>query len=461
MISPRQSFAGPWAASPLGWLWMTPPAFLLAIYFEIGTELPDPGWIVLSAAAQLAASALVGALIAASSRALTGRVTLFASLLLWVGLGAACAGAGAATAIAAGVDPEWAARMAFWVAVSCTWMPLLTYCLAQWEERRRLVGLHRDVTAALAAFDRHTSELAATHAARIAEAADDALRPALTEIHAVLHDTSATLDSVAIGSLRQRLDVLADRAVRLEIQPQHPEPDWGRPASVGEASADFEIRRPLFAAALTAAATAPFLLPAALRGGGWGEVAETGLAIGAATVGFAVWLVLLRRLPASSRPRLVLGRIGGLLAGSIGSAILVTVPWQPLDASHVVFALALPVLLSTAASSITAAVGLAAGNEELDAATDREQRRLARKRRDAERADALAARRLLTLTRGELNGRLASCALALGLLATGGTAPARRAQLLIDIRAQLDAAVAELIVAPSAEVDHPARAERP
>jgi hypothetical protein len=461
MITARDAFAGPWAANLRGWLWTAPPAFLLAMCFEIGTELPDPAWIVGSAAAQLAAPALVGALIAKSSRALTGRVTLFASLLLWVGLGAAYAGAGAAAAIAAGVDPEWAARMALWIAVSCTWMPLLTYCLAQWEERRRLVGLHRDVTAALAAADRHESGLAGARAARIAEAADDALRPALDEIRAVLHDTSATLDPAMIESLQQRLDVLADRAARLEIQPQHPEPDWSRPASLGEASADFEIRRPLFAAALTAAATAPFLLPAALRGGGWSEVAETALAIGAATVGFAVWLVALRRLPASSRLRLVLGRIGGLLAGSIGSAILVAVPWQPLDASHVVFVLALPILLSTAASTITAAVGLAAGNAELDAATRREQHRLARKRRDAERADAFAARRLLTLARGELNGRLASCALALGLLAAGDTAPARRAQMLIDIRAQLDAAVAELMVAAAPEGGHPPRAESP
>jgi hypothetical protein len=461
MITTREAFAGPWAANLRGWLWTALPALLLAAYFEVGTDLPDPGWVVGSATAQLAASALVGAVIAGSSRALTGRVTLVASLLLWVGLGAARGVAGATVAITAGVDPEWAARMAFWIAVSCTWMPLLTYCLAQWEERRRLVGLHRDVTAALAAADRHESELAAARAARIAQAADDALRPALDEIRAVLDDTSATLDPDTIESLRQRLDLLADQAARLELQPQHPEPRWGRPASLSAASADFEIRRPVFAAALTAAATAPFLLPAAFRDGGWDEVAETALAIGVATLGFAVWLVLLRRLPASSRLRLVLSRIGGLLVGTLGSALLVAVPWQPLDTSHVMFALTLPILLSTAASAVTAAVGLAAGNGELDTATRRAQHRLSRTARQAERADALAARRLLTLVRGELNGRLASCALALGLLTSGDTDPARRARMLTDVRAQLDAARAELAVAASPEGGHPPRTERP
>jgi hypothetical protein len=461
MITTREAFAGPWAANVRGWLWTAPPAVLLAAYFEIGTALPDPAWIVGSATAQLAASALIGAVIAGGSRALTGRVTLLGSVLLWVGVGAARAGTGAAVAIAAGIDPEWVARMAFWIAVSCTWMPLLTYCLAQWEERRRLVGLNRGVSAALAAADRHESGRVGTRSARIAEAADDALRPALDEIRAVLHDTSATLDPATIESLRQRLDVLADRAAQLEIQPRHPEPDWGRPASLSEASADFEIRRPLFAAALTAAATAPFLLPAALRGGGWDEVAETALAIGAATVGFAVWLVAVRRLPASSLRRLVLGRVGGLLAGAMGSGILVALPWQPLDAPHVAFALALPILLSTAASTITAAVGLAAGNAELDLAAHRGQHRLARRRRDDERAEALAARRLLTLARGELNGRLASCALALGLLATGTTDPARRAQMLTDIRTQLDSALTELTFTASPEGVLPPRAERP
>lgn len=461
MVGTREAFAGPWAANLRGWLWTAPPAVLLAVCFEVGGDLPHPGWVIGSALAQLVASALVGALIAGVARALAGRVTVVASGLLWVGLGAARGASGAGVAIAAGSDPEWATRMAFWIALSCTWMPLLTYSFAQWDERRRLVGLHRDVTAALAATDRHEGEVATARAARISAAADDALRPALEEIRAALSDTSTALDPAAIESLRERLDVLADRAARLEIQPAHPEPEWGRPASLSEASADFEIRRPLVAAALTALATAPFLLPTALRGGGWAGFAETALAIGAATVAFAVCLVLLRNLSASSRLRLLLGRVGGLIAGSVGSAILIAIPWQPLDVSHVVFAAALPLLLATAASIIAAAVGLEAGNRDLDAAAHRVQQRLARRRREVERADELAARRLLTLVRGDLNGRLASCALALGLLATGDSDPAWRARMLTDIRAQLDAAVAELAVAVSPEGATAPGTERP
>jgi hypothetical protein len=443
VITARDALSGPWAANLRGWLWTALPAALLTVAHELDRELVAPGWIALSAVLQLLGSALVGGIVAGISRRLTGRVPQIASAVLWTGLGVSRGAIGASVAIMAGVDPHWADRILFWVAVCWTWMPLLTYSFAKWDERRRLLGARRVIDDAAAEVEERHREDAAARSLRVAEAADDALRPALDEIRSALRD-SATLDEETVESLRARLDDLAARAATFEPLRFDPVAERARPLSLAEASADFEIRRPILAASLTAVLTAPFLVPGAFHHGGWPAVGETAIAIAGSALAFAVCLVLLRRLPRTSKPRLVLSRVGGLFAGGVGTVVLIWLPWQPLDDARLAYALMLPVLLSTAASVLATALGSAESNRALDEAVRREEAQLARRLDQLARADDRAARRVLTLIRGELNGRLASCALALALLAGGGVGPERRAGILAEIRSQLDAAAAEL-----------------
>jgi hypothetical protein len=444
MIAARDALSGPWAANRTGWLWTLLPSTLLVVAHEVDSDVTAPGWIALSALLQVLGSALIGALVAGVARRLTGRVPPVASALLWTALGVGRGAIGAAVAVLAGVDPDWGARILFWIAVSWTWMPLLSYSFAQWDERRRLLGLRRAVDGALATVEERHREDAAVRSARIAEAADDALRPALDEIRSALSDPGATLDEETVESLRSRLDDLAARAAVFEPLRDHPEPERARPVTLTEASADFEIRRPILAASLTAVLTAPFLLPGAFRHGGWPAVGETTLAVAGAAVAFAVCLVLLRRLPETSKLRLVLGRVGGLFAGGVGTVLLITLPWQPLDGARVAYALVLPVLLSTAASVLATALAIAETNRSLEEGVRRAEARLTLRRRQLARADELASERVVTLIRGELNGRLASCALALAMLAGGSLGADRRAGILAEVRSQLDAAASEL-----------------
>lgn len=444
MINTADALSGPWAANVRGWLWTAVPVSLLVVSQEISGGGHTWQTIVASALFQLLASAAWGGLVAGISRRAAGRVTPLASVILWTGFGVVRGVVGGLVAAGVGLNPEWAYRIAFWTAVSLTWMPLLTYTLAQWDERRRLLAVRASAHSALARVATRAAEGAQTRAHRLAEAVDDAFRPALDEIRGALQQSASSIDAGTLDALRVKVERLADRTAKFAA------PSFTTPVqhadervSLSAASQQFELTRPVFAAALAAAGTAPFLVPDALREGGLPHLAEILVAIAVSSGLLVAAFRLLRPVPAGAgRPPL--SRVGVPIASFAGAAVLLLLPWEPFEPRDLILIAIFPLVFGTAASMVATAVALTTTNVEIEKRALADDRLLARRLAAARAAEERAAEGLVTLVRGELNGRLAACAMALGFLASGSLPVESRDSAIRGVLAQLDAASAEL-----------------
>lgn len=445
MTTTAEALTGPWAANPRGWLVTVVPASVIVVVQELTTPLPDAGWIALSVLLQLVAVTAWAALVAGIARRLTGRVPPVALGLLWLGIGVLRGVVGALVAVEAGLPPEWAYRIGFWTIVTLCWMPLLTYALAQWDEHRRLLSERAEMASALDAAAARAAEGDGERAHRLASAADDALGPGLDEIRSALRETGAGIDPGSAREIAERLDALAARSAAYTAPDpvELPLRSRGR-VSVSTASREFELRRPVFAALLTAADTAPLLLPEAYREDGWIAVAEMAIAIVVATGVLMATYGILRPMRFTGVQRSIGSRVGVIVAGLAGSAMLVVHTWEPFQPRDLLLIVVFPLVFIAAASATATAVALEATNVDLRerAATDRAA--LTSLGARVRVADEDAALRLETLVRGELNGRLAACAMALSFLASGDVAGGARADVVAGVLAQLDAAADEL-----------------
>lgn len=438
--------SGRWVANTSGMLWTSLPATVLVVVQELATPLPNAGWIALSAILQLLAVSLWGFLVAGASRLLAGRVVPIAAGLLWVGIGVARGVVGATVAAMAGLDPEWAYRVVFWVVVSLAWKPLLTYALAHGDERRQLLAVRRRLAIDHEHATTRAGDSADDREQRMTAALDDALGPALDEIRAGLRESAATLDALSVAAIADRLDDLAARtAAFTTTAPVATAPRPPDRVSVMDAARDFEVRRPALAAFLTALTTAPLVLPDAYRAGGASHLIEVAVALAVASLFvFGAFGILSSRVP---RTRRVVGHLGVFAAGLIGAAVIALLPWTPStphDATLLVF---FPLAFVSAAFATATSVALHDTNAELRARVDAEQRDLAHLAARTRDADEVAAHRIETLVRGQLSGRLAACAMALGLLNADELSADARATVIDGVLTQLDAAAAELYVA--------------
>lgn len=445
MKSISDAFSGPWAANVRGWVLTSVLASVVVVMQELATPLPHLGWIALSAVIQAAAAGLWTFAVAGLSRLRFGRVIPVASGLLWVGQGVTRGVGGALVAAAAGVDPEWGYRLAFWVLLSLCWSPLLNYALAQWEEHRRLLSLRAALARSLERAAHRDAESAETRTRRLAEAVESSLGPAIEELRAGLLESATSMDADIAASIAARVDDLALRTAAFTSAPP-PEPPATAPgiATVREASLAFELERPIFAANLAALATAPLLLPETFRVAGWVGLGEAALAILASTIVVAGVFLVLRPSRASAAVRSLLSRVGVVAAGLVGTAVLATLPWEPVAARGVIFVVLYPVAFAVAASTVATAVALHTTNDELQASTEHARDELAMIHARVARADEAAATQIVELVRGEINGRLAVSAMALGFLAGGETGTRSRADVVNTVLAQLDEVAAEL-----------------
>ena len=444
MISTAEALSGPWAANFKGWLWTAAPVSLLVVSQEISSGGHSWPSIFASAILQLLASAAWGGLVAGIARRNVGRVPTLASAILWIGFGLVRGLVGGAVALQIGLDPEWLYRIAFWTAISLTWIPLLTYTFAQWDERRRLLGVRATTHAALAEVAARAAESAETRQRRLAEAVDDAFRPALDEVRHALRQTVSSMDADTLESLRVRVEHLADRTSRFATPiPPAPILRADTRVSLSAASQQFELTRPVLAAALAAVATLPFLLPDALREGGLPHVAEVFVAIFVASTLLVAAFRLLRPI-APDAPRPPLSRVGVPIASFAGAAVLLLLPWEPFEPTDLILIAIFPLVFGTASSIVATAVALQSTNAEIESRAIADNRLLTQRLAAARTSEKRAAKDLVTLVRGELNGRLAGCAMALGFLASGTLPTASRDAAIRGIVAQLDAASDEL-----------------
>lgn len=445
MKSISDAFSGPWAASVRGWALVSALGSLVVLTQELATPLPDAGWIALSALAQAGAAGLWTLTVAGLSRRRFGRIVPVAAGLLWIGHGAARGASGALVATAAGVDPEWAYRLSFWTVLAVCWLPLLTYAYAQWQEHRRLLSLRVTLRRSIERAAQRDAESTEARTRRLVDAVESALGPATDELRASLLENATTMDADTLASIAARVDDLTVRTAAFTSPPPH-EPPVAEPgvATVREASLEFELGRPIFASLLAAVATAPLLLPESFREGGWWGLAEAALAILASTIVVAGVFLVLRPSRASAAVRSVASRFGVVAAGLAGTAVLVLLPWDDVTGPDAIVVVLYPVAFALAASTVATAVALHATNVDLGASTERLRKDLVLIYARVARADEAAAARIVELVRGEINGRLAVSAMALGFLAGGDTGTRSRADVVSTVLAQLDEVAADL-----------------
>ncbi|MEO5535393.1 MAG: hypothetical protein ABIR17_09715 [Pseudolysinimonas sp.] len=442
MVTTAQAFSGRWAANRRSWLLTFIPISLLVVFQELSSSFPTFGWIVLSALLQSIAMAVWALTVAAISRALTGRVTLIASGIMWTGIGVARGVVGALVALAAGVDPDWVYRICFWIAVAWALVPIVTYVLAKADESRGLLSQRDAAKRSLAALEASHIESGDARAERMAEALDDSVRPALEEIRAGL--ATGVHSPSDFDELRARLDTLTELTSSFSVTPQVASQPHLRRVSLLRALTGFELRRPVYAALITGVMTSMLLLPDAIRFGGWMRATEIALAVAVAVAVAIAGGFLLRRFRSRTWLRTLLGRGSGLVAGTAGAAFLVLLPGYRLGAQEIALLVLLPILFAGASTVLALAVGLWSSNGELALALEADQRALDRRRDELRAADDAAAQSLLALVRGDLNGRLAASAMALAFLADGSVDDARRPAILAGVRAHLEGAAAEL-----------------
>jgi len=442
VLTTRQALTGPWAASARSWGSTLVPGTLIVVMQELPTGYPNGWFIALSALLQfLIAGAWVG-LVAAVGRRLTGEVPPVALAVAWLGVGVGRALVGGAVALAAGLDPEWTFRIVFWCAVTLLWTPLLTYALAQAEEYRRLLAQRTRLEHDLDELLVRAHEGAAERAARAGDAIADALGPALDEVRAGL--LTARFDPVEIERIRRRLDELSRRTRDFTTPPVFEPAAPRMRSSVVAAMSSFQVERPVFAGVLTAAAVAPVLALAELRVGGILAAAEMLVGVAIATLGFILVSVGVSRLHTPRLTRFVVLRVGTFLAGVVGALTIAFLPWSWLPDVAFLALAATPFLFSAAADILSTAVGLEATGTQLAAAISRDESLVQALRTELHAEEEQASAELLEFVRGEISGRLASCALALAYLDSGDLGTADRARILVGIADQLDQAAARL-----------------
>lgn len=443
MTSTAEALSGPWAANLTGWAVTTALASTVVVVQELATGFPDAGWIVLSLLLQMAGATLWAAPVAAISRRRYGRIPRAAQLLLWGGIGVARGLIGGSVAAAAGLDPEWVYRVGFWTLASLCWMPLLTYALARWDEHRRLLATRAALGLAVDDATARAAEGADARAERMSRAAADALRPAIDEIRARLRENAA-LDGPHARAIAGRLDELASRTASFTASSAVTVPRASGRVSVRRASREFELGRPVFAALLAAAETAPLMIPEAYRDDGWISVAEVVLGIIASTLVLVGVYAFVRPSRFTGAQRSVISRVGVVVAGLAGTALQTLLPWDPFQYSDLALLFVFPLVFATAASATATAVALDATNRQLEGQVASERAALDELATRVRIADEEAAARLELLVRGEVNGRVASCVLALGMLADGGVPVESRERVVAGVLEQLDAAADEL-----------------
>ncbi|WP_395639359.1 hypothetical protein [Pseudolysinimonas sp.] len=442
MLTTRHALTGPWAANVRGWGSTAVPGSLLVVMQELPTGFPNGWYIVASVALQFTLPGIWVWLVSTVFRRRTGIVPPVGLVTMWLGVGVLRGLAGGAVALSAGLDPEWVFRIVFWCVLALIWTPLLTYALAQGEEYRRLLAYRARLARDLADLDARSRETAAERTRRMGDAIADALGPALEEIRAGLH--TARVDAVTVHRIRRRLDDLSARArdfaTAPAVEPSRPD----ERASLVVAMSAFQSRRPIFAGLLTAAAVAPPLLLEAFRVGGLPAVAEMAVGIATATILFMLVAAGTDRLRVPGIVSFALLRGGTLAAGGIGATAIALLTWSWLDEDAFLALALMPLLFSVAADILSTAVGLQATSARLDELIARDERTVEARTIALADAEEQASAQILELVRGEVSGRLASCAMALAFLAAGTFTPADQERVVGTIVDQLETAAARI-----------------
>ncbi|MEX1077657.1 MAG: hypothetical protein WED09_00925 [Homoserinimonas sp.] len=448
----REGLGGRSAFNALAWLALFIPSTLLVILQESATPFPHFGYVVLSAIAQHAAAgitALPGMVLQRFSRY---PLPIWLAFVIWAALGVSRGVVGGLLASEfATVDPQFGFRIAVWSIVSCVWMPLFSYTVAQMQRRRYLLNALQEAVArrnAARLLPKRSAEeirnqLLLTMQAAVTGSIEE-IRGQLTGARASLGPAQLRMVGERLSSVSQLVGTVVDRLSETAEDERQRSPRVGAPLM---SAIIFERRRPWSSSALAAGTLVAALGPLCVDVKGWPFLVDFGLAMCVVTLVLALGAHIVPSGLSQLLKQQVAWEVahyGG--AGLSGAVVLAAMHWGDLDSFTTVVILLVPCAVPFAAVIVSGATGLAAANRQASRSLAALMAEHATTEARAARAENDIRDQLARVVHGPVLGRLAACAMALNFHAAEiGNVPSERTEHVAGTVAKhLEAAAAEL-----------------
>jgi len=417
----REALGGPWASHWALMVALIPSSTLLVLLRELATPFPNWWWPLASALAQniVAGAVIIGGGLIARRRSRI--IPIITVLSLWI-LAAVLRGivGGTVAAVVAGVDPEYALRIAVWVLVTVAWLPLMVYAVAQFERRRLILGALDIAQFDLAQQGRLSDAHGADMQHQLRHAIAESLSPALDDLQSSLLASRHTLDRAAVAELSLRLSQLHDNASDLLESARVPRNTPPRHQVSVLRAIDVPPRRPWLSALLVGSTTILLIVVDVWRV--FGPLAAIEVLVAAATaaavIGALPVTVAALRPDALSRHGQRITTVATILAIFIASFLMLNSGIDPLTGNGLIIVPLLALSLAIASATCFSAIVLADANREtgrLLSLVDVEVDQLRESNRHAIERER---RRLSGLMHGPVQGRIAACVMALNFHAT-------------------------------------------
>lgn len=442
-LSVSAALGGRSAASLRSWLVMLVPSAILVVFQEHATLA---WWVALVSAAvqHLAVGALLVPL--GSMRSRLPIIPLPFMFVVWslVGVIRAVIGSGIVL-IVTGDDPHFVYRLLFWTAISVIWTPMFIYSEAQRQHRRVLRSAWSDETEQLAIENGRSHQPSTELRARLVAAVRESMLPVIHEIQRSL--SAARMEGQALDSISGRLGTVTRDATRI-IETDTPETIPRSPRALNNratlvAAGDFHRTRPLFVTGLTVLLLLTVLIPTALLAGG---VSAALFLLPVLTV-TAVTLLAGLLLAGLQPSRGILPVYGAFsAAAAAGLAVVLLTADKPFELGSIALALFFAPAVILTAASISTAIGLGVGNEELAASLSELESQVQALRTASAHAESRVREQVATLMHGPVLGRLSACVMALNFHASSDDArdPVRTAEVTRNVLDHLALAASDL-----------------
>ena len=452
--STRDALGGVWATSLTVWAILLVPAVAVTAYQASADPYPNA---LVRALAILAPclTPVVVVLLARLLRSNSRVIPLVACVVYWVSIGVVHGLTAALLSVTlSGSEAQYPAQAIFWGLSSVLWVPLVTYVVARFADRRRLLTALQDEIRRDEGIRRGSLLELADLRSSIVGAIQDNIRPVLVAIAESLSTIRPALDGTQLTDLGTKLAEVSEETARIiettaNVEPAAPPSPRSAPATPLGAALEFDRTRPFLGAALGCLELLPLIVAVSLRTATVNSAAiETELlivvVIGVLLLVGSVIRDAANRFRRATRIRGALGLY--LIAGLAGGTVALVGPWQPASQQNLWLALMLPIAVPFAASTLSAGVGF--GNANLGIAQRirdvHDQIAQFERTLEADRNDI--RQQVSSLTHGPLRGRLAACAMALNFHAAEiATSDAARTEFIVtSVREHLSDVLEEL-----------------
>ncbi|MDX2026270.1 hypothetical protein [Microcella sp.] len=412
----REALGGPWAAHWLFLVGLLPPTTLLVLLQESTTPYPEWWWPLVSATVQhvvAGATIVLGGAIARRRHDIIPLPTVFA---IWA-IAAFARGyaAGVIAERVAGVDPQFATRIAIWLLASVVWLPAMVYAVAQFERRRALLGAIAVAEDAVHSEQPHTDETRALVQQQLRHAVADSLAPALNDLQASLEATRDSLDRASVAELSLRLSRLHDHTADLLESADGVAATTPVIRAGLRQALDVPPRLPWLSAALVTGSTVVLVLFDVWRI--FGPLAAVELMV--ATIAAGLVLGLVPTIVGAVRPSLLtqhgqrINAVALVLSIAVSGYLMLNSGIDPITWHGMLVVPLLAVSLTIASAMYYSAIVMADANAEAHARLSVLQADLAELRATNDHIVARERQRLSDLMHGPVQGRIAACIMAL------------------------------------------------